>query len=167
MKAFLDVHSIISFFLGLLPAGYAAYKLAEFVLRKEIRLFNNLKRTIYLLKTGRNNLVTEKELLSENGLYDVHNSILDLTNDIKPLQTLRDFSVFVVGYSQDYSNYQSILDRVKSKNIPLIVLAKPNEISDEHMNIFQQYIYFEMCNTSARLLTTIFSLSVVTPYEKK
>jgi len=59
------------------------------------------------------------------------------------------------------------LDRAKERDIPLVVLAKTDKISGKHMSIFQQYIYFEMCNTSARLLTTIFNLSIITPYEKK
>lgn len=167
IKGFLDIHSAVAFLVGFLPAGYFAYRLVSFIIRKEIRLFKNLKRKIYLLKTGSSNLEAEKELLNENGLYDVHNTILDLSSEIKSLQTTKVFSVFVIGYSKGYLNYQGILNVAKSKNIPVIVLAKSNEISQDHMNIFQEYIYFEMCNTSARLLTTIFNLSIITPYEKK
>ena len=71
LKGFLTIHSIVAFVVGLLPAGYFIYKLVSFIIRKEIRLFKNLKRKIYLLKTGSNNLETEREMLLKNGLYDV------------------------------------------------------------------------------------------------
>jgi len=166
LKGFLTTHSIVSFVIGLVPAGYFIYRLVRFIIRKEIRLFENLKRKVYLLKTGSNSLETEREMLVENGLYDVHDNILDLSQETKALQTLKNFAVFVVGYSQEYTRYQEIVNEAKSKNIPLVVFAKPGEIILEHMTIFLGYTYFEMCNTSARLLITIFNLSIVTPNEK-
>jgi hypothetical protein len=126
-------------------------------------MFKNLSRKIYLLRTGDRNLGTEHELLKNNGLFDVYNNALDLRNGITSLQTARVSSVFVIGYSKDYSLYQGIVSHAMQKNIPLIVIAQPREIIDSHMAIFQQYVYFEMCNTPARLLTTIFNLSIITP----
>jgi len=119
------------------------------------------------LKTGTATLETEREMLNKNGLFVVNDRILDLTNDTNTLQTLESFAVFVIGYSSTCANYQTIVDHAKASNIPVIVLAKPTEITPDHMAIFQQYIYFEMCNSPARLLTIIFNLSLITPYEKK
>lgn len=166
-NGFLNGYSIVSFFVGLLPGGYFVYKLVSFLVRKEIRLFSNLKRNIYLMTTSTaNSLQREKVLLQENGLYRVHDEVLNLS-DLGVLDTVNKFSTFVIAYSKEFTYYQKVVDRAKRDLIPIIFLANPGEISNEHMAIFKEYPYFEMCNTSARLLTTIFNLSVITPNEKR
>ncbi len=166
MTAF-DIYAFLVFVFYFALGVVTCYAFLRLFFRKEIRLFRNLKRKVYLLKTGTATLETEREMLNTNGLFVVNDRILDLTNDTNTLQTLEKFAVFVIGYSSSCANYQIIVDRAKASNIPVIVLAKPTEITPEHMAIFQQYIYFEMCNSPARLLTIIFNLSLITPYEKK
>lgn len=162
-----DIYTFLVFICYFVLGASTCFAFLRFFSRKEIRLFKNLKRRIYLLKTGAATLETEREMLNKNGLFVVNDRVLDLNNDTNLLQTLDDFSVLVLGYSDSYINYQSIVDHAKSRNIPIIVLANPGEIKEQHAAIFRQNIYFEMCNTSARLLTTIFNLSLITPYEKK
>jgi hypothetical protein len=111
-------------------------------------------------------LQREKTLLQKNGLYKIHNEILSLS-DIGILDTTNRFSIFVISYTKEFAYYQKVIDRAKRDLIPVIFLAGPRDITDEHMAIFKNYPYFEMCNTSARLLTTIFNLSAVTPNEKR
>lgn len=95
----------------------------------------------------------------------MHGEILNLS-DVGLLETTKKFSVFVVGYSREFAHYSEIIDRAKRDAIPVIFLAGPRDITDEHMALFKDYPYFEMCNSSARLLTTIFNLSAVTPNGK-
>lgn len=167
LKGFFDIQSVISFFIGLVPSGFFIYKLVSFVIRKEIRLFKNLKRTIYLMSpTANGSLKREKILLHKNGIYYVNNDILDLS-DLGTLETTDKFSVFVISYSKKFTQYQKVVDRAKRDFIPLIVIAKPEEINSTHMKIFITYPYFEMVNTSSRLLITIFNLSIITPNEKR
>lgn len=151
------------FFLGV----STCFAFLHFFFRKEVRLFRNLGRKIYLLNTGGSNLETERQMLVKNGLFSVSESILDVRQDTKQLQVLEGFAVFVLGYSNTYTNYAAIVDYAKTHNSPIVVFAKPTEITTDHMKIFQQHIYFEMCNTSARLLTTILGISLIMPYAKK
>ena len=151
------------FFIGVL----ACFAFLRFWFRKEVRLFRNLGRKIYLIKTGIADLETERHMLVKNGLYAVNENVLNLSQDTKQLQTLENFAVFVIGYDPGYVNYALMVDHAKDRNIPIVVFARPTEITADHMSIFQQYVYFEMCNTSARLLTTILNLSLVMPYAKK
>lgn len=167
IKGFFDTQSAISFLIGLIPAGFFVYKLVSFLVRKEIRLFKNLQRTIYLMNTTSSpSLQREKNLLIQNGLYNVNDQIFNLS-DLGLLETTDKFSIFVIAYSKEFSHYDQIIDRAKRDLIPVIFLAGPRDIIDEHMAIFKKYPYFEMCNTSARLLTTIFNLSAVTPNDKR
>jgi hypothetical protein len=167
IQGFLNIQSLISFIAGLIPGGFFIYKLASFIIRKEIRLFNNLKRTVYLINTdNKGSLQREKTLLNKNGLYKVHEDILNLS-DFGILETVEKFSVFVIAYSVKFRQYQKIIDRAKRDSIPIIIVAKPGEIIYAHMLIFNSYPYFEMVNTSSRLLTMIFNLSIITPYEKR
>ena len=164
MTAF-DIYAFLAFVFYFALGVATCYAFLRLFFRKEIRLFRNLKRKVYILKTGTATLETEREMLNKNGLFTVDDRVLDLT-DTNTIQTLENFAVFVIGYSSIYANYQTIVDHAKASNIPVIVLAKPTEIIAEHMTIFQKYIYFEMCNSPARLLTIIFNLSLITPYEK-
>lgn len=168
IKGFFDIQSAASFLLGLIPGGFFVYKLVSFLIRKEIRLFKNLKRKIYLMNTDSTNILQrEKTLLIQNGLYQINNDVLSLS-DLGILETTEKFSVFVIAYSKTFSHYQKVIDRAKRDSIPVIFLAAgPRDITDEHLALFKDYPYFEMCNTSARMLTTIFNLSAVTPNEKK
>lgn len=162
-----DIYAFLVFIFYFALGVATCYAFLRLFFRKEIRLFKNLKRKVYLLKTGTSTLETEIEMLNKNGLFLVNDRVLDLTQNATALQTLEKFAVFVIGYSNTYTDYKAVVDRGKAKNIPVIVLAKPTEITSEHMAIFQRYIYFEMCNSPARLLTIIFNLSLITPYEKK
>jgi len=162
-----DIYAFLVFIFYFALGVATCYAFLRLFFRKEIRLFRNLKRKVYLLKTGTSTLETEIELLNKNGLFFVNDRILDLTQNSNAVQTLEKFAVFVVGYSNTYTDYKTVVDHAKAQNIPVIVLAKPTEITNEHMAIFQQYVYFEMCNSPARLLTIIFNLSLITPYEKK
>ena len=166
MTAF-DIYAFLVFVLYFSLGVATCYAFLRLFFRKEIRLFKNLKRKVYLLKTGLATLETERQMLNKNGLFIVNDRVLDLMNDTATLQTLEGFAVFVIGYSDTYNNYQTIVTHAKTANIPIIVIAKPAEITVAHMAIFQEYIYFEMCNSPARLLTIIFNLSLITPYEKK
>jgi len=162
-----DTYSYLTLFICFILGAITLYSFVYFFFRKEIRLFKNLKRKIYLLRTGAGDLQTERELFLANGLFDVYTNVIDLKEGVKLLQTLKSYSVFVIGYSKGYPFYKEILDHSVPKKIPVIVIAKPGEIIPEHMTIFQKYVYFEMCNTSARLLTTVFNLSLITPYKKR
>lgn len=166
MTAF-DIYAFLVFIFYFALGVATCYAFLRLFFRKEIRLFRNLKRKVYLLKTGTSTLETEIELLNKNGLFSVNDRVLDLTQNAEAVQTLEKFAVFVVGYSSAYMDYKTLVDHAKAQNIPVIVLAEPREITDEHMPIFKQYVYFEMCNSPARLLTIIFNLSLITPYEKK
>lgn len=167
INGFLNIQSGISFLIGFIVSSIFVYKLVYFIISKELRMFNNLKRTIFLMTTStQGTLQREKTLLQKNGLYKVHNEIFSLS-DIGVLDTASRFSIFVISYTKEFAHYQKIIDRAKRDLIPVIFLAGPRDITDEHMAIFKDYPYFEMCNTSARLLTTIFNLSAVTPNEKR
>lgn len=132
-----------------------------------MRLFKNLQRTIYLMSTDSTTVLQrEKTMFHMNGLYHVSPDIVHLS-DLGHLETVKDFSIFVVGYTRGFGHYKEVIDRAKRNSIPVVVLAGPRDITDEDMAIFKEYPYFEMCNTSSRLLTTIFSLSAVTPNDKK
>jgi hypothetical protein len=168
INQFLTWQSLVAFLLGLLPGGYFAYRLVRFIVRKEVRLFQNLQRTVYLIKMGKEpNLQREHELIRQAGIFTLHHAVLDYAGDKGILETIKGKCVMVLGYSEALDSYRPIIERATRSHIPIIVIAQPNEISPDHMAAFREYPYFEMCNTSARLLTTIFNLSAVTPYEEK
>lgn len=167
INGFLNVHSLVSFVLGLLPGGFFAYRLVRFLVRKEVRLFKNLQRKVYFLRVAdQPTMQREIEMATRSGLFTLHPSIVDVHRDGGVLEMIDPAAVIVVGYSPTYCQYEAIVERARRHSIPLIVFAESSQIT-VHMPLFRGYPYFEMCNTSTRLLSTIFNICAVTPYAKK
>ncbi len=164
----LDIYALFTFLFYFSIGTITCFVFLRFFFKKEIRMFRNLKRKVYLLKTNQDALETEMEMLNKNGLFSKVERVYDISAGLDQLQTFEDFAIYVAEYSGSYEFYPDLVATAKVKKIPLIILAKPeNRISSEHMSKFQQHIYFEMCNSSARLLTLLLNLALVSPYDKR
>jgi len=138
-----------------------------FLFRKERRIFNNLKKKIYLFQTGQEGLQTEYELLKENKLlFHVHEIIFNLPANPNVLKAVKINSIYVVKYSAEYNGYEALVRSADEKGSALIVFSKPSEIIKSHMELFNHYKYYEMCNSVARLLTLIFNFAIIIPDKK-
>lgn len=166
LEGLLNIYSIIGLLIGLVIAIIGGIKLIKLITKIDNRIYNNLRRKIYLFTTSNiPNLQREYEILKNNGIYNVHNQIIGLSSDIGLLQIVDDYSFFIIGYSKEYPFYEDIIERAKRNSIPLVVFAPNDHITEQHMISLRAYPYFDMCNTTARLLATIYSLSCTMPHE--
>lgn len=134
-----------------------------FFYKKERRLFRNLKRKVYFLRIDGStcNLEKEQNLICENGLFKAEKSVRQYSNGL--IETIEGKVVLVVSYSPSFLDYANLIVSLKNKKIPVIILAKPREITPEHENIFADYPYLQVCNYTSRLLTSLFDICAVTP----
>jgi hypothetical protein len=141
----------------------------NFYLRKEYRIFKNLKKNIYLIETGTDGLQREYALLKENKLlYRVHDAILNLSTNPNVLDTTKEGSIWVVNYSENYADYSGLVDLARIKKTALVVFAKhPLKITNvQHLKAFDTYVYIDLCNSVSRLLIVIFNLAIIMPHKK-
>ena len=82
--------------------------------------------------------------------------IYTVSDDPKVLQLMEKHSLFVIGYDANYSKYKELIDKAQENNTPIIIYAKQGEIKDsKHWDLFNNYIYCDVANTSSRLTVTI------------
>lgn len=138
-----------------------------FFYRKEFRLFRNLKRKVYFLKINGStcNLEKELKLVSENGFFISDTTVRNYSNGF--LDTIKEKAVVIIGYSPTFNNYQNLIASISKNNFPVLVFSKPGAITSNHNNIFSEYPYLQVCNFSSRLLTSLFDICAITPYDKK
>lgn len=140
-----------------------------FIFKKEIRLSRNLKKEIYFLKTDPSQyLDTEIERLKANKLFNVHQTAIDISKNIRNLET-KDNAFLVLAYNNRYSSvkYEKVLEYSFNKKIPLICYSKEDITNKIHKKMFKDHPYTDICNTPTRLISTIFNIAAVTPNEKK
>lgn len=139
-----------------------------FFYRKESRLFRNLKRKVYFfrIKGSTCDLEKERNLVDSNGFFVADAAVREFSSAL--LDTITGPAVIVLAYSSKFSGYKSFLDSTLAKKVPVIVFARSGEITDvQHRKLFEEYPNLQICNFGSRLLTSLFDICAVTPYEKK
>ncbi len=169
MKHILGNYETIMTIVNLILFTFNIYLFLSFAIKKERRVFKNLKKTIYLLQTGLEGMQTEHELFKENKmLFHVHDKVFNLSSDPLILNTIKSDSVLVVGYSETFGKYDALVQLAKTTNSALIVYAKlPHKITDAHLELFNSHKYYDMCQSIARLMTVVFNLAIIIPEKKK
>ncbi len=164
IKWLLDLHTLAGIVIALLPT----LALILFVIRKDLILFNNLKKEIYFLKTNPSqNVDPEIERLSKNKLFKVHKTAIDICENIRNLETQKNaFLILVYDENFPTDKYEKVLDYSFNKQIPLICYSPKKITNKKHNKMFTEHPYVDICNTPTRLISTIFNIAAVTPNEK-
>ena len=155
-----DIGTIISILVGIIALiSISIY--AWRYLKSQFKFIKNLKRKIYFLKTSNVlNLQAEKGYIKKVGLFNIDDQIKDVSNDynFRTLQSLKSNAVYIVGYDKNYQSYKSLLRKAESSNIPILILSKPNEVTAEHFEFFNSYIYCDVANTTNRLVVMLLNM---------
>ena len=75
--------------------------------------------------------------------------------------------VYIIGYKKEYGHYKSILKYAMDNKIPVIIFAKPQEIDKKDLEIFDEYIYCDIANTTTRLAIVLLNILRIVGNEKK
>ncbi len=119
----------------------------------------NLLLKVYILSTtGKNGMQEVSELLEKSKMYSIHNKILNLESNKNILQTIKKRGIYIVGYSDKFNGYKKLVEKIKDDNSALIVFAHSVNIVKKDKDIFDGYIYCDIVNSHARLMTTVNNL---------
>ncbi|WP_020588453.1 hypothetical protein [Desulfobacter curvatus] len=148
-----------------LPGSLIAFCWFRKYIKIQIRFGRNLKRKIYFLKTSEaKKLSVEKNTLSKLKIFHLDKNIRDISDNLKELQTLKKKAVYIIGYDDGYNKYKDLFDEAKGANIPIIVFANSGEIKkEEHWDIFNEYIYCDVANTTNRVAVILMSIMKIIP----
>lgn len=147
------------------------YAFARWVLRRQWRLYRNLKRPIILLAPTNESgdvmpggdLSTELQLLHNNGFLAVE----QVARSYKTFNPIGKHCVVVVGYKPGMAGLDDLLGRIKSNHVPLIVYTYGNNlVSGPDKAKFDGYPYTLYANFPLTLLNHIFATVASFPYDR-
>ena len=84
-------------------------------------------------------------------MFNVVEDIKDISISIKDLHALERNAVYIIGYSKQYDQYNELIQLAENLKIPIIFLAKFEEIIQEHRLLFNDSMFCDVANTSRRL----------------
>ncbi len=151
---------IISFIGGVI----VTVKVIRHIYRKERILYRNLKRPIKIFRPKNHTMDSEINTLRKSGLFRIEDS----TEDLRDVHTITNHSILVVGYKKEMADFDDFIKEVMNKNLPLIIytFGDSRALSKEQMDLLYSYPWYTISNTPLRLLSDVFTISSIFPYEK-
>ncbi|MDB5162112.1 MAG: hypothetical protein JWM52_620 [Candidatus Saccharibacteria bacterium] len=134
--------------------------------KKERRLLKNLQRKVAVVPARTGSMDHEIRLLQ-----DVDFFIVDpLAADSRSIDTLNTkYRLAVLQYDDsDEGHFWSTYESLQTKQVPVIVYAKPDEIRRDRDDLkrIQSYSLHTMCNTPLRLISDVASIMSTYPEDK-
>lgn len=138
---------------------------AKIIVRKERRLLANMKRPVAVIPAHHGSMEHETRLLKDVEFFNIDN----LASDKRSIDLVAKHRLVVLQYdAAPESHFWKTYETLQSRQVPVIVYAKPGEISfkTDHMERIQNYSLHTLCNTPLRLLSDVTSIMTTYPEEK-
>jgi len=138
---------------------------AKIIVRKERRLLTNLKRPVAVIPARQGSMEHEARLLKDVEFFNID----QLASDPRSVDLVTKHRLVVLQYDADpKSHFWKTYEQLQSRQVPVIVYAKPGEISfkTDHMERIQRYSLHTLCNTPLRLLSDVTSIMTTYPESK-
>jgi hypothetical protein len=105
------------------------------------------------------NLLKQSRLFSRKKIH-----LISLRDDIEDIELA---SVILFKYSGSPFTLREVIER-KSRNTPIVVFAKPNEITNpDEWKLMDEVRHISVCNLKGRLLNDLLTLMMTSGYERK
>lgn len=154
----------LTIFINLWTVGAAvlgALGVGVFAFRKTRRMSKNLSRPLAIIGSSEDSMAYEKHLLESTKFFKPI-SLLD--GDHRATDLIDDrYRLVVLRYQANSSHFWSIYEKLQSKQIPVVVYAKPGEIRGDDIQRLQKYLHHTLCNTPVRLLSDVWAIMSTYP----
>lgn len=138
----------------------SVFGISLFAFRKARRMSKNLSRPLAIVGSSNDRMAYEKQLLDSTKFFKPIN-LLD--SDYRAADLIDDnYRLVVIRYEAGSDHFWSVYEKLQSKQIPVIVYAKPGEIKEEMPRI-QKYLHHTLCNTPVRLLSDVWAIMATYP----
>jgi FlaA1/EpsC-like NDP-sugar epimerase len=142
-------------------AVIGATSIGLFAFRKARRMSKNLSRPFAIVGSTDDKMAYEKQLLDSTKFFKPI-SLLDGDHRAADLID-SDYRLVVLRYEADSDHFWSVYEKLQSKQMPVIVYAKPSEIKNEDIQRVQKYLHHTLCNTPVRLLSDVWAIMSTYP----
>lgn len=168
------LHWLILVTVYVVSVAAGAVLFLKWFLKKERRLYRNLKRPIMIITpTDKSNgqipgkeMFVERDLLTRNGFLKLDGAV----TDYRSFNPRNNHCLVVLGYDSEMAGLDEVLQKVKQLQIPLIVYTYNTNvgvISDGHRQLFDSYPLTLYANFQLTLINHIFATLAVYPYDDK
>lgn len=150
----------------------AYFVFIRWVMRRSWKLHQHLKRSVVLLRPitpsgdtlAGGDLSNELLLLQRNSFLNVRGGI----TDYRTFNPTHGHCLVVLGYKPEMAGIQDVLNRIKSKHVPLIVYTYGNNaVTGPDKAALDTYPYTLYANFPLTLLNSIFSTVASYPYDRR
>lgn len=164
------VHWLIGIAVYIIITAGIVYSFVRWVLKRLWRLYCNLKRQVIIMtprdksdaKIPATDMENEIDLLKKTGFLKIE------LQDYRSYDPSGKQCILVIGYHHEMAGLDDLLNRIKTKHIPLIVYTyKPIEIPKEIKEKIYSYPYSFIANFPITLMNHIFATAASFPYKSK
>lgn len=158
------IHWLITIILAFIGGSLLTVKIVWFFYKKERIFYRNLQRPIKIFRPKNCTMDSEIGTLRKSGLFHIE----DPTEDLREAHTIVNHSILVVGYKKEMVGFEKFIKDVMGKNLPIIIytFGDSRALSKELMDMLYEYPWYTISNTPLRLLSDVFTISSIYPYEK-
>lgn len=166
-----DYKDIAEIALKVIGAIVILYAFVAYFLRKEIRLFLNLRRPIFFIipkkggsKVPAKEMEMEIDAIKKNGFFKVSTEV----NDYQAFSPQKKYGLVVLGYDREMDGFDEIMSKVKQIQCPLIVYTygkNTGEIMPEHLAVLNGYPWALISNFKLTLVNSVFTTLATFSYD--
>lgn len=155
---------VVTFPFRLIKGLISSVKIIKHLYLKEHIFYKNLQRPIKVFKPKNCTMDSEIGTLRKSGLFKIDNP----TDDLRDIHNVTNHTILVVGYKEEMTDFDKFIDKVMTRNLPLLVytFGDSNALSKDLRDKLYKYPWYTISNTPLRLLSDVFTISSIYPYEK-
>ncbi len=126
------------------------------------RFAKNVSREVVVISTEKQDMEHEADLLKRIGYFKVK----PIAADTRNLSFIRGSVLIVVGYSPNSKVYTETFAYAKSNDLPIIVFAGTERLSDKDHKALKNYSFSSLCETELRLVSDVFAVMSTFPEDR-
>ncbi len=153
--------SLIGTLITMAIGAAITYRLLTFTLKKEIKLFKNLRREIKIFDPPNKylkDMKNEFEEIEKNPLFKVkyRNSSVNRM----AINNIDDGCLVILGYCDDFTFFQEVFNKSADYKIPIIIYTYGDSrvLEQKHWDLLNNYQWYSVCTTPIRLISDIFTI---------
>ncbi|GJD21283.1 hypothetical protein RIVM261_062390 [Rivularia sp. IAM M-261] len=153
--------SLITTLISMAIAATLTYKIVLFTLKKEVRLFKNLKTKIQVFDPPNKynkNMQIECDEIDNNPLFNKTIRFSDA--DPRHRNSIGTKSLIILGYGDDFTFFETIFNKATDYEIPVIIYTYGDSraLEQKHFDLLNKYRWYSVCNTPIRLISDVFTI---------
>lgn len=166
LQAGANVGDIITALFVIAGTASGAAGLTAFMFKKSRRLSKNLSRPLAIIPSKDDDMASEHRLLQDTGFFPHLQMLSPNGRSVDSID--EQHRLVILRYDKRSSYLWDTYETLRSKRIPVIIYAKPDEIDrkTDHMARIQGYSYHTLCNTPTRLLSDVWAIMATFPEAK-